>query len=241
MEKSTAYSVDFFASINANGYQQLSNLRTWTHLEMGQEENTIWLKNFSLEQINSSTLLQLPFVKRYYEMNGKLFRYDQLLPERETPKINWQFINVETALTLPAYNFNFFGLSEKIKIKIVDSDQERSTAAVITTFPMLIEYLSSAPAIRYKHLKWVLINYQDVFLLGTPLLPIPGKSYWQNGASFLPAGYDFEISMLRNMITEKLKVSENKIVVWNEKGNYFFINREDLNFLDLAAVRKQKI
>ena len=78
-------------------------------------------------------------------------------------------------------------------------------------------------------------------LLGTPLLPIPGKSYWQNGASFLPAGYDFEISMLRNMITEKLKVSENKIVVWNEKGNYFFINREDLNFLDLAAVRKQKI
>ena len=241
MEKSTAYSVDFFASIDANEYQLLSTLRTWTHLEMGQEENTIWLKNFNLEQINSTTLLQLPFVKRYYAMNGKLFLYDQLLPEREIPKINWQRIDEKVALTLPSYNFNFFGLSEKIKTKVVVSNQERSTSAVLTTLPLLLEYLSSAPAIRYKHLEWALINYRDVFLLGTPLLPIPGKSFWQNGDSFLPAGYDFEFPMLNKLIPKKLTDSENKIVVWNEKGNYFFINREDLNFLDLAAVRKQKI
>ena len=241
MEKSTAYSVEFFASITGNTYQQLSTLRTWTHLEIGREENKVWLKNFNLEEINSTTLLQLPFVKRYYGMNGKLFPYEHLLPEREIPKINWQLISDEIALTLPAYNFNFFELPEKIKTKIVVSDQERTTTAVLTTLPILIEYLTAAPAIRYKHLEWVLINHQDVFLLGTPLLPIPGKSFWQNGASFLPAGYDFEITILSNLITKKITNSENKIVIWNEIRNYFFINREDLNFLDLAAVRKQKI
>ena len=124
-------------------------------------------------------------------------------------------------------------------MKLVLSNQERPTAALLTTLPLLTEYMSSAPAIRYRHLKWVLINYDTVFLLGTPLLPIKGASLWQYEAAFIPAGYDFEIPILTRTLTRNLVGSENRIIVWDATGNYFFINQKDLNFLDLAAVRNQ--
>ncbi len=241
MEENTTRNVIFFAALKANTYEHLSVLRTWRNLEMGREGSTIWLKNLNYEQINSRTLLQIPFVQRYYGKKGKLFLYERLLPERNIPEITWQSISEQVAVTLPSYNFNYFGTEEKLPIKMLPSNQEKPTAALLTTLPLLTEYLSTAPAIRYQHLQWVLINYEEVFLLGTPLLPIPGKSLWQNGAAFIPAGYDFELSVFANTLTRKLVNSENKILIWNETGNYFFIQREHLNFLDLAAVRKQKI
>jgi len=240
MEESTARNVVFFAALETNTYEHLSTLRTWNHLEMGREDNTIWLKNLNYEQINSRMILQIPFVQRYYGKKGKLFPYERLLPERNIPDITWESITEQTALTLPAYNFNYFSSSEKIAIKIVPSNQEKPTVALLTTLPLLTEYLSTAPAIRYQHLKWVLINDDEVFLLGTPLLPIPGKSLWQNGAAFIPAGYDFELPIFANTVTQKLVNSENKFLIWNEIANYFFIQRGHLNYLDLAAVRKQK-
>lgn len=241
MEESTTHNLVFFAALEASAYEHLSALREWTHLEMGREENTIWLKNFNFEEINATRLLQIPFVKRYAGKQGKLFLYDRLLPERNIPDIIWQSISQQTALTLPDYNFNYFGSSEKMDVQLVPSNREKPTAALLTTLPVLTEYVSTAPAIRYKHLKWVLINYEDVFLLGTPLLPIRGQSLWQNKSAFIPTGYDFEIPILTQTLVQKLIGSKNRIVLWNETGNYFFINHEDLNFLDLAALRKQEI
>ncbi len=241
MEESTAGNVIFFTEIQAAAYEQLSALRKWTHLEMGREGDVIWLKNFDYEQINSAAVLQIPFVKRYIGKQGKLFPYNRLLPERDIPEISWKPISQDAALTLPKYNFNYFGLSEKIEVELLPSDQEKPTAALLTTLPDLTAYMTTAPAIRYQHLKWVLINYETVFLLGTPLLPIKGQSLWQNEAAFIPAGYDFEIPVLTRTLTRKLVGAENRIVVWDETGNYFFINQQDLNYLDLAAVRKQEI
>lgn len=241
MEESTGSNVIFFIVIPDTAYEQLSALRKWVHLEMGMEGSTIWLKNFNYEEINSTAVLQIPFVKRYIGKQGKLFPYDRLLPEREIPAIEWASINQETALTLPKYNFNYFGLSDKVDMKLVPSNQEKPTAALLTTLPDLTEYMSTAPAIRYQHLKWVLINYETVFLLGTPLLPIKGESLWQSESAFIPAGYDFEIPILTYTLTQKLIGPENRVIVWDETGNYFFINKEDLNFLDLAAVRNQEI
>ena len=241
MEESTAGNVIFFTAIPATAYEQLSALRKWTHLEMGKEGSIIWLKNFDYEEINSTPVLQIPFVKRYVGKQGKLFLFDHLLPERAIPAIEWASISVETALTLPKYNFNYFGVSDKIEIKLVQSNQEKTTAALLTTLPQLTEYMSTAPAIRYQHLKWVLINYETVFLLGTPLLPIKGTSLWQSDSAFISSGYDFEMPIFTQTFTRKLIGAENRIVVWEATGKYFFINQNDLNFIDLAAVRKQKI
>ena len=194
----------YLISIKQSEVEQLGMIRHWEGLSLGHEADTIWVKGFTVEQIESVALKRIPFIQRYRSEYGKLFPFDSLLPLRNEPALLWTPILRALRVQLPPLNHNFFGLSDNIQLKLVPSQQEQQAMAMIVALTHLQAYLHTAPRIRLEMLQWCLIGEQQAFLLGKPLLPLPGNTYWNQGNFFLPAGLDFDLHLMAKPLDQKL-------------------------------------
>ncbi len=228
--------LSYWIELNIKQEEDLGTIRHWDNLKVGFENQSIWLKGFTVEQINSVTLKSIPFIKRYYAQEGKLFRFNSRLPQQNIPSVLWTPIERGLQVTLPKMNFNYFGMDEKIKIKLVESEIEKPIISMLTSLERLSAYIYTAPEIRLEQLKWCIINSQKILLIGAPLLPIQGDALWRRGDFLIPAGFDFDQYLLTDILNEKINTN-NSWVLWNRDSNYFLIDKNALMPLSIASFR----
>jgi hypothetical protein len=237
MEKNASNDLNYFLRTEVRYKNDLGNIRHWTNLKSGIEGDFIWIKDFDYAQVNSLEVKSIPCKIIYYSRGGKLFLQDSQLPDCTIPSLLWTPIDRALPVTLPSFNHNYFGLSEKISVKIISSENEAEAIAMITSAVHLNNYIEKAPAVRFKNIFWTIINGDKVFLYGQPLLPIDGEAYWQRGGAILPAGYDFELYSLTDSLNYLVDSEESSLVVWNKDNTYALINKEDLEPLSLSSFR----
>lgn len=237
MAKDVANDLRYLVELDKKGAENLGSIRHWTNLQVGFEGASIWIKGFSFEQINASEVLSIPFVKRYREEGGKLFPYHSRLPARPAPNVLWTPMERGLAVTLPKLNFNYFGMEEQFMMQLLPSKEETTAIAMLLSKQQLEAYIQAAPKIRLKKIQWVILGDHQVFLLGRPLLPIPGAVFWQRGDFILPSGWDFELPLLVETFNEKINPGKKNWVLWNEEGQYFLIEKNKLQTLSIASFR----
>ena len=130
MENDSTKNISYYLAINKLNINHLALLRQWTQLKVAFENETIWLSNFTYEQIESVAVKSLPYKKVFYAQNGKLFLFNHLLPYANEPALS--FIPIEEALPLKieSYNHNFFGVDEKVSIELISDDQPKIASAM---------------------------------------------------------------------------------------------------------------
>ncbi len=237
MEKNITNTLTYFLKIRTEHQADLAGIRHWSSLKIGFEEGFIWVKGFNYEQINALEVKSIPFKILYYSQNSKLFLLNSLLPDSNIPSVLWTDIVRAFPLEMPRINPNFFGLNQKIDVELVAASEEFEGTAMLTNLENLEKYITSAPAVRLELLRWTILNKNQVFLIGKPILPIQGMIFWQNNSFFLPAGYNFDLTILAESINKKINADNNNFIVWSETGSYFKIAKNALETLSLSSFR----
>jgi hypothetical protein len=231
----------YFLSVQATDKDYLGTIRHWTNLKTGFEEDKIWVKDFTIAQIESQQVKSIPYKDIYYTRGGKLFKKGSLLPERNIPALLWTPIQRGLPLELPDFNHNFFGISQQVPVSLIESAQEQESFAMLTSLEVLKQYIETAPAVRLQPLAWAILNHESAVILGTPLLPLQGEVFWKKKDFLMPAGYDFELFALTDILREKINPEGMNWVMWNKEGQYCLLNKKAFQDLSLSSLRKSNV
>jgi len=239
MAKNSSNHITFIVSTNKDQLQELSQIRHFENLKVAFNGNEIWVKGFSLEQINSAEVKTLPFKSLYYLKDGLLFPKDSLLPYGKIPSmLLWTNINLAFALESPKQNHNFFGINSKVKLRIVPSEIEQETTAILVKLDSNTKNtIENAPAFRLNHLNYTIINNQFLLIIGTPVLPIKGHGFWLKNGFLFPNGYDLEFPILLPKLKSKLNPSNSYYVLWQQNNSYSLIGKNNFQPLSISSFR----
>jgi len=228
---------EFLAEIPRADEDFLGLLRDWKNVQIALEEDVIWLKGFTGEQAVSSEIQQLPNLRLYELREGLLFRKDALVPSKKMrTALLWTSIDKALRLTFPTFNPNFFGIDEKIQVKLKQSEEEHSATALLSPIKEIREAVTGLPKFKLEKIEWIVINDQALFI-GEPLLSLPGKTFWSKDGHLLPSGYDFEFKNLSSLLQRKYNAGHDQWLLWNENGSVLFLNKEDLRKLSVSSFR----
>jgi hypothetical protein len=205
---------------------------------MATDGDAIWVKDFDYIQINALEVKSIPYKTLFYSKEGKLFLLNSALPDRNIPSLLWTPIERAIAIELPRFNHNFFGIEEKIELQIIPSQIEATAIALLTQIDLLKAYTITAPEVRLQKISWTLLNDDEVLLLGTPLLPISGKTFWQRGDFLLPTGFDVDLYLLIEILNLRINPERKNWVIWNPNSTYFLIPKSGMERLSLSGFRK---
>ncbi len=223
----------------ANAHKDdLGNIRGWNNLKVAFEDDIIWVSGFDEDQITSIAIKSIPFKSLFYQKGGKLFFLESLLPERTIPSLLWSPIARALPVALPNFNHNFFGVKDKVEMRLVKSEKVYESTAIVTSIAVLEQYINTAPTIRLKKLTWALLDNNEVIVVGKPLLPIRGNAYYKRGSFIIPAGYDFDLELMEKTLSEIINPNEDKWIVWNLDDSYFTIAKEEVQLLTISSFRK---
>jgi hypothetical protein len=228
---------DFWAELPRIDEDFLGSIRDWKNVQIALEEGTIWLKGFTDEQAISSEIQQLPNFVLYELRDGLLFRKDALVPSKKVrTALFWTPIDKALRLTFPVSNNNFFGIDEKIEVKLKPSEEEQPTAALLSSINDIKEVIIALPKFKLEKLDWIIINDKALFL-GTPLLSFPGKTFWMKDNHLLPTGFDFEFKNLSSLLQRKYNASQDQWLLWDENGSFLHLNKNDFRKLSVSSFR----
>lgn len=223
--------------IDKNHKELLGSIRHWENVKIAFTETAIWLKDFSLDQINTGHLQQIPHLVSYDVKDNLLFLRGSLLPTKKAPSaLLWSPIKRALPVELPGLNHNYFGIEEKVSVQIVRSEIEKEASALLTSIATAKEYIETAPEVRLKPLQWTVLE-DKVLLIGTPLLPIKGVAFWRNKEAFLPTGHDFELPILSDVIATKINPNGENLVLWQADSSCVLIPENSVKPLSISSFR----
>ncbi|MFT2010996.1 hypothetical protein ACMA1I_20150 [Pontibacter sp. 13R65] len=215
----------------------LGAIRHWDNLKVAFDGDHIWLKNFTYAQLDTVEVKSIPFKAIFYENRNKLYRLNSLLPDQQIPNVHWAPISRALPVEFPSFNHNYFGTTEKVAIKLLPKAEFQQVVALITTLKNLQPYLETAPAVRLQRLRWTLLDGNEALLLGTPLLPVPGETYWQHKDFLLPSGLDFEFPIIADALQNIINPTGKDMIIFQADATYFAVPKSHLLPLTLSSFR----
>ncbi|WP_261509771.1 hypothetical protein [Chryseobacterium paludis] len=228
---------DFWAELPRGDEDFLGSVRDWKNVQIALEDEVIWLKGFTEEQVVSPEIQQLPNFLLYELRDGLLFRMDALVPAKKMrTALLWSPIDKALRLVLPPSNQNFFGISEKVEVKLKSSAEEQPATALLCSMSEIKGMVTALPNFKLKKNEWIIIEDKALFL-GTPLLSFPGKTYWEKNGHLLPTGFDFKFKNLSLLLQRKYNELQDQWLLWQEDGSYLSINKKDFRRLSASSYR----
>ncbi len=230
--------MNYFLHIAQTYKSFLASIRHWSTLKMAYEGNAIWLKGFSEEQVTSITVKSIPHKQLYKEQDGQLFPLGSLLPSKNVPSLLWTPIERALPVQLPSKQSNLETPLANIQMELVPAEKEEKVIALGVELPVLANYIEKAAAHRLQSLRWLVINRQQALIIGEPLLALPGKVYWQQEDFLIPAGWQFKLYALVPAFNRLLNFERNQLLIWNENGTYYPIDKNQLQTLSIGSFRQ---
>lgn len=218
----------------------LGFVRCMDGLKVAEYDGYIWLRGISISAEIPLQLKQLP-IKNTYTVNEhqQLFDIGKLVPIAQLQHLNW--LSIASYITVEAPTAALPGVTnERTTIKLVASTEEKNSTALLTTLSIWKQYAETASAIRLAPLQFAVSENNEVLIIGTPLPPLPGKSFWQLGGLYLPDGYVFEFTMAASFINKQLNAKKDAILVFNTDGSYHRIDRSFFIPAKRSAIRLTK-
>lgn len=228
--------VNYFLSLPLQHKDFLGEIRHWGNLKIGFEDDLIWIKDLNLVQIDSVEVKSIPYKEIYYASGDKLFLKGSLLPSRRIPSLLWSPIHRGLSLELPRSNHNYFRVASKANVRIVTSAVEKESYGLLVAIDELQKFIETAPSIRLKNLRWVIVD-NKALILGNPLLPLNGDVFWKRDNFLLPSGFDLELPILTSTIAELINKEQDHWIVWNKEGSYYAIDKRLFSPLSISSFR----
>jgi hypothetical protein len=232
MGEDPANELNLILEVDRDHVEYLAPIRHLTSLKMAVDGQFCWVKGLSRDQLESLEVKAIPFKRVFSEKEGRLYPYGHLLPVKRLPSaLLWTGLERGLPLNMPGCNHNFFGVHDRLTIRLGVSVAERPPAAQAVSMELLGRYLQSVAPVRLRGLVWVVAD-ERALVIGEPLLSLPGDSWWRHGTSFLPAGYDWEWD-----VQPVLDERPDCWFFWEADGSYLPILKSSCRALSLSSFR----
>lgn len=198
----------------------LGNIRCIPNIQAAISEGFIWLRGIAATGNIDLKIKQIPAQQSYtLDDENYLFPINTVTPIGKLKEMDWQdlstFMPVEIPVAaLPAQT------DLQQPIQLVKAKQMVEGTALLSDLNVLKQYAERAPAIRLQQIRFAVSEYDKVLIVGTPLLPIPGKEYWMRNSMLLPSGYDFEFPIFADLIRSRLALEKDIYLLFDEQGNW---------------------
>lgn len=235
MANNAGNSLEYWISVKVSQKNALYGLRKWSDLKVAFEDNLIWVRGLSEVEIESTEVLKIPYLNRYYLNGTHLNPYGKSLPARIEPNLLWTPLQRGLKITLPKENFNYFGINQTYEITLVPSEENISIDATIVDRNDLEHYLKDSYDIRHKHLLWTVIDENKALIIGAPILPIRGQDLYRNNCFLIPAGWKLKYDNMDQVF--KLALGES-IQYWyliDEENTMTKLGKSDFNLLSKGS------
>ncbi|MBB6372305.1 hypothetical protein [Chryseobacterium shigense] len=228
---------EFWAELPRADEDFLGAIRDWKNVQIAADDDTVWMKGFTEEQAVSAEIQQLPNCILYELREGLLFKKGALVPSKKMrTALLWSPLDKALKLTFPPSNQNYFGIDEKVEVRLKPGNEEQSVVALLSRIDEIKESIPAQPNFRLEKIEWTVIDDKALFL-GTPLLSLPGKTYWIRDGHLLPAGFDFEFKNMSALLQQQHNKESDKWLLWNEDGTFLPIRKEDFRTLSVSSFR----
>ncbi len=238
MAKDTAIRLnDYRAELPYEAIDLLGAIRDWTNIQVAIDGDRIWLKGFTEEQLNATEIKQLPGLVRYVFRDGFLFLKNALVPSGSMrTALLWSPLEKALQLTWPDYNHNYFGIRQKVTARLIRKEDEQAAFALCAKMKTIKHSIAATPAFKLAPLKWAVVD-EYALITGTPLLALPGQSYWQREGHLLPSGWDFEFDNMSILLQQKYNPDQSRWLLWAQNGSYSAIPKSMLRELSVSSFR----
>lgn len=230
--------IEYWVSINKVYLDSVYNLRKYSNIKIAFDSDVIWLRGLTKTNIESLSILKIPSVKRFYSKDVHLIEYGKSLPFMIEPTFLWTPIQRGLKIQIPKENFNYFGINSSFNIMIEPSSFPQKITASIVNMDRLEKYLNSSLNYRTKTITWTILNNNSALLLGTPLIPIPGKDFYQADPFLIPAGKKLKYKTLLNVYRKALKDPLDFWYLIEEDSEIKKIRKNDFNPLNKGSFIK---
>ena len=217
---------------------QIGNIRAVEGWSACRQDELIWLKGPLDNKHNQVLIDSLPILASYkLDGQNRLFPDGKLTPVALLEVVEWktlpEFMPLEMPVSaIPAQQ------APLMPVNLLRSQNPYPAYALQTNFAAWKKYVDGAPQIRLQKLKFVVSTAQEVLIIGDPLPPIPGKTFWLNGNLLVPAGYNFDPPFLGNLLNQKLKPIILSYILFNESGRQNTIAIDLFKPADRAVIRQ---
>lgn len=216
----------------------IGNIRTIEGWLACKQEDLIWLKGPLNSGPNQLAISSLPVLASYeLDEQNHLFPKNRSTPVKQLEDWEWEklsdFVSVEMPISaLPAQQV------APVPVSLLRNENPYPAYALQTDFAVWKNYVNEAPLVRLQALKFVVSSLGEVLIIGEPLPPIPGKSYWLNEHLLVPAGFNLDPPFLGQLLNQKLKGQTPSYILFNEKGVQNTIPLDFFQPADRAVVRQ---
>ncbi|MEM6964481.1 MAG: hypothetical protein AAF573_06930 [Bacteroidota bacterium] len=212
--------------IHKKDIESLGTVRTLSYLRVAEAEDIIWIKDVPTENLDLK-IRQLPAIASFeVDEEGLLFPIGKITPTGKLPDLNWQPIHEFVEVEFPRAAFS--GKTDQtVWVKLVESEMVREGDALLTSSADWKAYAESASSIRLEKIRYAVAEHGEVLILGKPLIPIRGKTFWKNGNILLPNGYDFEFPVLSEIILQQYIPEKDGVLIFYKNGEWEKIQNSD--------------
>ncbi|GAB1447783.1 hypothetical protein MASR2M44_07820 [Bacteroidota bacterium] len=207
--------------------ERLYQLASCKGLQLALDADWIWLKGFALDDMNNHQINSLPHRTWYQEYQGKLLepgkRLFDALPSNLAFEPLENVLDLELQIQIQEPSQHDF----QVINNLVPTETIQPSCALLLDKKQLEKALREFTEIRFSKLTGIQINNQFL-LVGQPLLPLPGKSYWQYHDLLIPAGYTFRWTFLMDKLSKKCSLNGKNLALFEPSGNWIAIPKSDL-------------
>jgi hypothetical protein len=128
------------------------------------------------------------------------------------------------------------GLPATVPLRLVRSSEEREADLLLTTFDEFRRFAIDVAQVRLERLRFAVTAEGRVLVQGTPLPPIPGRRFVLHQGVAVPAGFAWQPAVGADVLSRRLGVSGDALVLWNEDDTVTRLHTEQLIPVTRSAV-----
>lgn len=227
---------EFILTIAKEDLKHLGSVRCINGLKAAADEEQIWIRGLDTLSLKESAIKQLPVKQHFFmDKNKLLYPAGGITPTGVMKEMEWtalhEFIPVELPVSASPGIVN-----TSLNIRLFPSEQTKKGIALITSLAGWKEYGETASAVRLQRLRFAVSEKNKVLIIGEPLPALPGKEYWLNKSMLIPAGYDFEFSLIPYILQRQI-LSDDSTVIFESDGSWHSIDNSFFVSATRSAIR----
>jgi hypothetical protein len=217
--------------------QYLYKFRMLEHLVAAKYDECIFVTGFS--ETDMTEAYNIPFASHFINRNGELRKPGHLVPAKTLPRdLNWLPLGDMLPLSLPNCAGSGFTDFARVQLQLIPDDVEKEPVAIMTGLRDLLAYVEQASSVRFESLRWTLLaDMNKAFIVGQPLIPLPGITFWRQERIFIPTGYSLNFPVAIPELQEKINLANEEWMIWLSASEYIRINRKAVTAFSRGSLR----
>lgn len=214
------------ASLSNGCAADLAGLRLFPDIEFAEIGGVCWVRGSRLEETLEQELKKVPGLMRFEVFSSNRLRpVGSRIPDQQLPLGKWRPLKEQLAVALPVAALAG-KTNRRIPIVLIRTCDEQTASALRTTLENWVEYATTAPLIRLKHLRFAAADNREVLILGTPLPALSGQRHAFHQGLLVPCGFTWSPSVDASVLREVFNVRPEDYVLLCEDNTHQIIPEE---------------